>query len=155
MGFSIIFSWSALCQYQVRPRVQRIVNILVKDDMLHLGGPVGYAGQPEKNKYVTNYKKLIKVAKEDELISLTKDTNKIIALYAYTSLYQRNHQGLKSVFLNNIQDTAFIWTSGGCTGVLFRVNEFMLSLLNPEYSKQVVYMSKEEYQNYYDKIVQH
>jgi len=98
--------------------------------MLHLGGPVGYAAQPEKNKYVTNYKKLIKIAKEDELISLTKDKDKIIALYAYSSLYQRSHQGLKSIFLNNIRDTAFVWSSGGSTGVLNRVNEFMLSFIS-------------------------
>ena len=128
--FSVILSRGALCQYSTRPQIQRIVNILSKDNMLHLGGPVGYAAQPEKNKYVTNYKKLIKIAKEDELISLTKDKDKIIALYAYSSLYQRSHQGLKSIFLNNIRDTAFVWSSGGSTGVLNRVNEFMLSFIS-------------------------
>lgn len=151
--FSLNISWSALCQSPVRPRVQKIVNILAKDRMLHLGGRVGYSAQPEKNKYVTNYKKLIKVAKEDELVYLTKDTNKIVALYAYSTLYKKSYHGVKSIFLKNIQDTAYVWASGGCTGVLYRVNEFMLSLLNPEYSKQEAYMTKEEYQDLYNKIV--
>jgi hypothetical protein len=58
---SVIFSWSAFCQYLVRLQVLRIVNILSKDNMLPLGGRVGYSAPLEKNKYVTNYKKLIKV----------------------------------------------------------------------------------------------
>jgi hypothetical protein len=149
----LLLSLATYSQKKIRPRILRICKDLQADTgLLHLGGRVGYALKPEKNKYVRNYKKLIRIASNEELISLTNHTDKTIVLYAYSVLRKREYPNLKDIFLNNIADTSTIWVTGGSTGVIWRVNEYMLSSLDPNYSKGTLYLSKEEFNSYQKQI---
>jgi hypothetical protein len=134
----------------IRPGIQNIVSELKKEKTLHLGSAVGYAGIREtNNKYYKLYQKFKAKATDEELLSLTSDNSKTIVLYSFLVLYSRNYNGLKEVFLKNIKDTSYIWIAGGCTGVLDKVNTFMLRQLNPAYmDSRQPYLTQEEYDNY-------
>jgi hypothetical protein len=135
---------------KIRPRIQNIVSELEKEKTLHLGAPVGLGGIPEtNNKYYKLYKKLKAKATDEELLSLTSDNSKTIVLYSFLVLYSRNHNGLKEVFLKNSKDTSDIWIAAGCTGVVDKVNTFMLRQLNPaNMDSRQPYLTQEEYNNY-------
>jgi hypothetical protein len=134
----------------IRPGIQNIVSELKKEKTLHLGAAVGYAGIREtNNKYYKLYKKLKAKATDEELLSLTSDHSKTIVLYSFLVLYSRNYNGLKEVFLKNSKDTSDIWIAGGCTGVVDKVNTFMLRQLNPaNMDSRQPYLTQEEYDNY-------
>jgi hypothetical protein len=70
-------------------------------------------------------------------------------LYSFLALNSRNYKGLKEVFLKNSKDTSDIWIAGGCTGVVDKVNTFMLRQLNPaNMDSRQPYLTQEEYDNY-------
>lgn len=139
---SITFAMVACCltlsaqplQSSVRPKIQNIAARLKKENVLHLGAPVGITGELEtRNKYYRLFQKLGAKATNDELVTLTNDKSKIIVLYAFNVLSARGYPGLKEIFLQHVNDTADFWMSGGCTGVIGKVNSHVLRLLNPEY----------------------
>jgi hypothetical protein len=116
----------------IRPQVAAIAQQLQKDNRVHFGYPVGYSGRPEtNNKYYRLYRRLAASATEQELIELTNDPSKALVVYAFAILHARKSNGLKTVFLHHINDTAWFWTAGGCTGTVNRVNWFMLRRLKP------------------------
>jgi hypothetical protein len=131
-------------------RVTNIVNSLRQEKILHLGYPVGIGGTPEtNNKYYKLFRKLKAKATNRELQLLTYDSSKTIVLYSYLILRSRNYIDLKNVFLAHLNDTTDIWIAGGCTGVVDRVNSFMLEQLNPEnVDNGKVYLTKNEYEDY-------
>ena len=139
---------------KITSNIQMIVNKLEKESLVHLGYPVGYSAKPEKNnKYFRLYKKLLRKASDDELLQLTNQETPNIVVYAYKALYDRNFSGLKDVFLNHVNDTTWFWTAGGCTGVLERINRFMLRHLKPDVNNVYRYvMTKQEYDIYYDQL---
>lgn len=138
----------------VRPSITNITNKLRKENKVHFGYPVGFAGRPEtNNKYYKLYLKLKNKATDDELILLTKDTSESIVVYSFDILWQRQSPTLKNIFLQHQSDTTFFWTAGGCTGVLDRINWFMLRRLKPnqnEGNKNT--LTKEEYELYCEKF---
>ena len=138
----------------VRPKINRIVTGLQKDRMVYFGYPVGYGGSDgTKIKYYKLYKKLMHKATNEELIELTKNKSANIIIYAFKILYIRNYNGLKNIFLDNINDSTQFWTSGGCTGVVNQVNWFMLWLLKPmDKDNSKVHLTKEEYDFYCNKF---
>jgi len=156
---SIIFafvtlSWMTVAGQQqqttLRPITQTIVSRLNKENILHLGAPVGFAGIPEtKNKYYKLYKELSRKATDDELVTLAHDTSKVIVLYAFDILSSRGYPGLKDIFLNYISDTTYVWMAAGCTGSVGKVNSYMLGYLNPKYyPTDKALLTKTEYDNY-------
>jgi hypothetical protein len=139
---------------EVRPRINSIVNKLRKADEVHFGYPVGFSGTPEtNNKYYKLYLKLKGKATDNELLFLTKDTSSSIVVYCFEILWQRQTSNLKEIFLQHQGDTTFFWTAGGCTGMLDRVNWFMLRRLNPKYdSGSKKHLTNEEFELYCDKF---
>lgn len=137
-------------QVDIRPNIQRLVTKLSKEQTLHLGAPVGFAGIPEtNNKYYKLYQKLSSKATDKELVALTNDNSKTVVLYSFLILYSRNYADLKEVFLKNIKDTSDVWIAGGCTGSIARVNTFMLRQLNPAFmDSRQPYLTQEEYDRY-------
>ena len=116
----------------IRRQIQSFVDKLQKDNQVHFGYPVGYSGKREtKNKYYKLFKRLESKATIEELVELTNYKSPVIVVYAFEILKSRNYQGLKNIFLSHPNDTAWYWTAGGCTGVLNRVNWFMLRRLRP------------------------
>ena len=134
----------------LRTNIQTIVWKLKKENILHLGAPVGEAGKPEtNNKYYKLYKRLAAKAVTEELVSLTNDSSRLIVLYAFNILSSRGYSGLKDIFLQHVSDTTEIWIAGGCTGAVVKVNSYMLSYLNPKYyQSSKVFLTKEEYDMY-------
>ena len=147
--FSITLSGQTT-QNNIRPSIERIVSKLSKENRLHLGGPVGYAGVPEtNNKYYKLYQKLGSKATDQELVALTKNNSKTVVLYSFLILYSRNFNRLKDIFIKNINDTSEVWIAGGCIGSLTKVNTFMLRQLNPAYmDSREPYISQDEYEKY-------
>lgn len=139
---------------ELRPSISNIVNKLRKEKEVHFGYPVGVAGRPEtNNKYYKLYLKLKYKATDNELIELTKDTSECIIVYSFDILWQRQNSGLKNIFLHHQNDTTFFWTAGGCTGVLDRINWFMLRRLKPNQNERNKNsLTKEEYDLYCDKF---
>jgi hypothetical protein len=138
----------------LRPSISNIVNKLRKEDEVHFGYPVGFGGTPEtKNKYYKLYLKLKDKATDDELIILTKDTSECIIVYSFDILWQRQNSSLKNIFIQHHNDTTFFWTAAGCTGVLDRINWFMLRRLNPNQNNEnKKYLTKEEFDLYCNKF---
>ena len=127
----VTLSWLTVAGQQpqttLRPTIQTIISRLKKENVLHLGAPVGFAGIPEtKNKYYKLYKKLNTKATNEELVTLTHESSKVIVLYAFDILSSRGYSGLKDIFLNHVSDTTVVWMAGGCTGSVGKVNSYML-----------------------------
>lgn len=139
---------------KLRPSISNIANKLRKENEVHFGYPVGFAGRPEtNNKYYKLYLKLKDKATDNELIELTKDTSECLVVYSFDILWQRQHSSLKSIFLQHQGDTTFFWTAGGCTGILDRINWFMLRRLNPKNNDGgKKHLTKEEFELYCDKF---
>ena len=138
----------------LRSKIDRLANKLRKEDEVHFGYPVGFSGNPEtNNKYYKLYLKLKEIATDEELVLLTNDSSKCIVAYSFDILWQRQYSGLKNIFLQHQNDTAFFWTAGGCTGVLDRINWFMFRKFKPNQSDASKnYLTKEEYNLYCDKF---
>lgn len=139
---------------EVRPRITNIVNKLRKENEVHFGYPVGFAGSPEtNNKYYKLYLKLKDKATDDELVQLTNDSSKCIVVYSFDILWRRQHSSLKTIFLQHQNDTTFFWTAAGCTGMIDRINWFMLQRLNPNHNDGGKnHLTKEEFDLYCDKF---
>ncbi len=134
----------------IRPSIKKIVTELSGEKTLHLGAPVGFAGTPEThNKYFKLYQKLGRKATDKELVSLTEDDSKVLVLYSFLILHSRNYSNLKEVFLKNIKDNSDVRMASDCTGIILRVNMFMLQQLNPAFNNsRQQYLTKEEYDKY-------
>ena len=135
---------------KIRPKINRLIDKLQKEDEVHFGYPIGFAGKPEtKNKYYKVYLKLNAKATNEELVLLTKDTFKPIVIYSFSILHSRGYKNLKDIFVEHLNDTTFCWTASGCTGFIERVNWFMLRRLNPtSQNDNNNYLKKEEYDKY-------
>lgn len=145
----LTLSLTVLGQVNIRPKILNIVDKLQKDNQVHLGYAVGFAGKPEtNNKYYKLYKRLKSTAKAEELLELTRSHSALTKVYAFDILQSRNYNNLKSVFIDNLNDTTWYWTAGGCTGIVNRVNWFMLRRLKPMDSLPVNSLTKEEFDLY-------
>lgn len=145
----LLFNLTVDAQLSVRASVLNITNKLQKDNQVHFGYPVGFAGEPEHdNKYYKLYKRLKAKATTQELVALTKSTSALVVVYAFDILQERNYEGLKSIFLDHVNDTTWFWTAGGCTGFVDRVNWFMLKRLKPADSMETNGLTKSEYDLY-------
>jgi hypothetical protein len=134
---------------RVRTSIMRLCNNLNREQIVHLGAPVSYAGKIESsNRYFKAYKRLRRKATVDELVALCKSESKVILTYAFAALVYKQSPAAKVVFEQNLQDTSLVWHSGGCTGVLRSVNSFMLSSLAPQPGAKSLWMAQEEYDAY-------
>lgn len=155
--FSIFFAVTASAQTNqkfLRPSIERITNKLRKDNKVHFGYPVGFSGTPEaNNKYYKLYLKLKDKATDEELALLTKDTSECIVAYSFDILWRRQYSNLKDIFFQHQNDTTFFWTAGGCTGILNRINWFMLKRLKPNQNTESKnWLTKQEYDLYCNKF---
>ena len=145
----LIPSLTVVAQVDIRPNILNIVDKLQKDNQVHFGYPVGFAGEPEtNNKYYKLYKRLKSKATTDELIQLTRSKSALTKVYAFDILQSRDYGNLKSIFLDNLNDTTWYWTASGCTGFVNRVNWFMLRRLKPIDSLPFTSLTKEEFDLY-------
>ena len=154
LSFVFVLTLSAqTTQNILRPKIERLCNKLRKEDEVHFGYRVGIAAEPElNNKYYKLYLKLKDKATDEELVLLTKDTSKCIVVYSFDILWQRQYSSLKDIFIQHQNDTTFFWTAGGCTGMLDRVNWFMLRRLNPYFEGGKKHLTKEDFDLYCDKF---
>ena len=139
---------------KLRPSITKIVNKLRNENQVHFGYPVGFAGRPEtNNKYYKLYLKLKNKATDNELIQLTNNITECIVVYSFDILWQRQNSSLKNIFLQHQNDTTFFWTAGGCTGMLDRINWFMLRRLDPnQEDNRTGHLTKEEFELYCNKF---
>jgi hypothetical protein len=145
----LTFSLTVDAQSGIRTNILNIINKLQKDNQIHFGYPVRFAGKSETgNKYYKLYKKLKAKATTPELVELTKAESALVVVYAFDILQERNYEGLKNIFLDHVSDTTWFWTAGGCTGVISRVNWFMLRRLKPPDGAATVGLTKSEYDFY-------
>jgi len=140
----------------VRPKIQRIIHRLQKDNKVHFGYAVGYDSKPEtNNKYFKLYKRLKSKATNQELLELSNSKSEIITVYSFNILHSRKYEGLKMIFLKHISDTTWFWTAGGCTGFVNRINWFMLRKLRPTGDETASHLfTKDEYYLYCNRIKQ-
>lgn len=145
----LLFNLTVDAQSGIRNNILNITEKLQKDNQVHFGYPVGFAGKPETgNKYYKLYKRLKSKAKTQELVELTKSTSALVVVYAFDILHERNYDELKNVFLDHVNDTTWFWTAGGCTGFIDRVKWFMLRRLKPIDGAASNSLTKSEYDMY-------
>jgi hypothetical protein len=123
---------------------------LSKEETIHLGYAVGFAGIPEtNNKFYKLYVELKKEATEKELLQLTQSEDKNLVAYSFMALKDRNYTKLKDILIAHLSDTSYLWIAGGCTGVFERVNTFMLYALQPGKDKENSYaLTRKEFEDY-------
>jgi hypothetical protein len=144
----LLTNLSMAAQSNVSANILNITERLQKDNQIHFGYPVGFAGRPETdNKYYKLYKRLKAKATDQELVELTKTKSALIVVYAFDILQERNYEGLKDIFHKHVNDTTWFWTASGCTGFVDRVNWFMLKRLKPTDSNTIS-LTKAEYDLY-------
>jgi hypothetical protein len=73
---------------------------------------IGYAGSPSEQ--YGNYEKLLKIASDNELYMLTKDTNYSVATYAAFGLIERDNPLFIDVFEHFLKDDKKVNTMKGC-----------------------------------------
>ncbi len=148
--FSILESYSQEHGGSLRKKVADIVEDLSKGEMIQIGSPEGYAAIPNvKNQYYKLYMKLSETATDSELVALINHDRKTIVLYAYIILTSRRYFAIKEIFIKNITDTSEVWFAGGCTGVIWKVNQFMLFQLNPAFEdSNRPFLTQKEYDQY-------
>jgi hypothetical protein len=157
--FLIVFSCAKpLYSYEepnrVRTSITALCHKLDREQIVHLGAPVGYGGKIESpNRYFKLYKRLRRKATVDELVSLCQSKSKVILTYAFAALVYKQSPAAKVVLEQNLQDTSLVWHSGGCTGVLRSVNSFMLTSLTPQPGAKSSWMAQEEYDAYLVKLL--
>lgn len=153
-SFGILTTNAQSGKITIRPKINRLVEKLRKGSEVHFGYPVGFAGRPEtKNKYYKLYLRLQSKATNEELVLLTSNDSKPVVIYSFSILYSRGYKNLKEIFIEHLNDTTFYWTAGGCTGIIGRVNWFMLRRLNPiNGDDSKAYLTKEEYNMYCGKL---
>ena len=113
-----------------RGSIGRLAHRLDKGTTLHLGEPVGIAGEPENNKYVRRYHKLSRKATNEELLMLTRHRSGLIKIYAFSILANRGHRDLRNIYLRNQKDDRSFYLLSGCLGTFIQVNEYMKSRLS-------------------------
>jgi len=133
---------------RIRPHIAHIAKKLNNASLVHFGYAVGYAGRLESNnKYYKLYLKLTRIARTKELVALAEQHGQKIVVYAFSILHKRQFPELKDIFLQHRNDSTWYWTAGGCTGVLNRINWFMLQRMRPiEKEGTKNFLSKEEYE---------
>lgn len=78
------------------------------------GSNIGYAGEPSKQ--YGNYEALLKIASDEELIELTKDTNYVVATYACFGLIKRENPYLIEAFSRFLKKDQRVNVMYGCSG---------------------------------------
>lgn len=147
---SVLNSYSQQHGENVSKKVADIVEDLSKGEIMQIGSPEGFAAVPNvKNKYYKLYQKLSKSATDSELVTLVGHEKKTIVLYAYLILVSRRYGGIEELFLRNLRDTSEVWFAGGCTGLIWKVNQFMLFQLNPAFEDSSrPFLTQKEYEQY-------
>lgn len=74
---------------------------------------IGFAGSPSEQ--YGNYEKLLKIASDNDLKLLTKDTNYTVATYATFGLIERNNPFFIDVFERFLKNDKRVGTMKGCT----------------------------------------
>ena len=149
IGSVLLFNLACHSQIIIRASIVNIANKLQQNDQVHFGYAVGYAGRPEtNNRYYKLYKRLAAKASTEELVELTKSNSALLVVYSFDILQRRDYNGLKNIFLQHLNDTTWFWTASGCTGILDKVNWFMLSRLKPLDNSTEAILTKSEYDFY-------
>lgn len=149
IAYSLFWGQSLAQDSAVRTSVKKTVDALRVENQLHIGSPVGVAGIPEtKNTYYKLFLKLKRNATNAELLQLIQDSSSVIKLYSYMALVERGDINVKNIFLSHIYNTTEVWAAGGCTGVVWKLNQFMLFYIRPDVPGSVSYLSKTEFDTY-------
>src|SRR5688572_18978606 len=94
----LVFNLTVDAQTAISTNILNITNKLQKDNQVHFGYAVGFAGKPETgNKHYKLYKRLKAKATTQELVELTKKTSALVVVYAFDILQERNYNGLKNI----------------------------------------------------------
>lgn len=95
------------------------------------GSNIGYSGSPSEQ--YGNYEALLKIASDEELIELTKDTNYVVATYASFGLIERENPYFIEAFSRFLKNDQRVNVMYGC-------------------SEGEDLVSKQLYYNYYNKV---
>lgn len=103
--------------------ISEIVKDIAKTNVL-MGSAVGIAGN--RSEQWDRYEVLRSKATDDELLSLTNDTNTVVRCYAFQALAEKNYVDVSPVVIRHLSDTATVHTLFGCLGGSEKVGDFML-----------------------------
>ncbi len=111
-------------------KLQPIVDSLMVFNVVH-DDAIGYSGD-ESNVYL-NFKKLMTLASDDELISLIDHDSASVRAYSFWALAKRKNIVVKNILDQHLNDSAKFFFMSGCTVGQEKINEFYLNLLTPDY----------------------
>lgn len=94
----------------------------------------------------SNYKKLLSVATNNDLVILTDNENPIVKYYACKGLLEKDYYEIRVVYSDHKNDeTTINSTNGACLVDYIKINETLLSGLNPNSSSKHKF-TEEEYE---------
>lgn len=105
------------------------------------GSNIGFAGTPSKQ--YGNYEALLKIASDEELIELTKDTNYVVATYASFGLIERENPYFIEVFSRFLKKDQRVNVMYGCSGG----EDFVSNQLYYNYYNKVKFENYEDMEN--------
>jgi hypothetical protein len=104
--------------------LKSLVKDIAKTNVL-MGGAVGIDGRrPDQ---WNRYEVLCSKATNEELFTLTSDTNAVVRCYAFQALAEKNYVDVFPVVIRHLSDTAIVHTLYGCLGGSEKVGDFMLN----------------------------
>lgn len=92
---------------------------------------VGFSGS--KTKQYERFEYLLKNAKDEEFVELTKYNNPVVRGYAFGGLAKRKSPRIKEIILYHLRDTSKITYWSGCIPMELPLNEFMQNILTPTF----------------------
>lgn len=112
----------------VNESLQPYVDSLVEFDTI-FDEAFGYGGG--KHTVYTWFEKLMEIAQDDELVTLTKHSSPTIRGYSFWALVERENPMVKEIILEHVDDSVYVDRMSGCIGYQEKLNEFFLSIVAP------------------------
>lgn len=136
-----------------RPVKHPIENVKIETDSVKIlrneianfnevqGSNIGFSGEPSKQ--YGNFEALLKIASDEELIELTKDTNYVVATYAGFGLIERENPDFIDAFSRFLRNYQRVKVMYGCS----EGEDFVSNQLYYNYYNHVKFSSDDEADN--------
>ena len=133
----------------IRPELARLVRKIAADNMLKSAG-VGEAGV--RTSQWERYETLKEKATDEELKTLTDDSNSVVRCYAFQALASRKTD-VYPILLQHLADTAQVRTFMGCIISSIKTGDYFIDVVTPDYVDPSCYKLTSNQQTALDSIL--
>jgi len=113
----------------IRKEIRKIVKKIAKTNEIHAEA-VGFSG--EKTSQYRLFEKLVKHAKDEELVELMNHPKAVVRGYVFWALAKRHYEALEEIYVKHVNDGEFVFQIQGCMGADMPVIVFMKWVVTPQ-----------------------